>query len=347
LAQTTYPFAVTVEKEAGGHRVVARNDGPAPVSVMVTFPLTVNVAADRPVPVFAVVPPNGGTLYLARLSPVLSGASSSFKTTSNWILGDMNARPDGTPYRLPFPDGLSFRIGQAPGGPITTHTTPDSRFAVDIGMPEGTPIVAARAGVVMQTKADQVAGAPDPRLADRANDVEILHEDGTIAVYAHLAPGGVRVYPGQRVVAGSIIGLSGSTGYSSGPHLHFAVQRVTRDGATLGRESLPFQFYVGTPPASFAPIFGQVARADYSAPGEVPGVQAQGPAGSQMASALPRVYLEIPAPMMAAILTVQAWQWLAGLAGVVIAIMLVSNLRYAQQRKRLDRLRREEPRIWR
>jgi len=187
---------------------VARNDGPAPVSVRVSFPMTVNARADRPTPIYSVVPPNGGVLHLAHVKLVLKGASSTFKTQSTWALGDFNGRPDGTPYRLPYPDGYTFRIGQAPGGPITTHTEPDARFAVDITMPEGTPVVAARDGLVIKTQADQLWGGIDPRLKGAANSVEILHADGTIALYAHLAPGGVRVYPGQRVAAGSVIGLS-------------------------------------------------------------------------------------------------------------------------------------------
>lgn len=70
----------------------------------------------------------------------MAGAAYSFRTRHTWVLGDFNAAqaPDAS-YRLPYRDGLAFRIGQAPGGPISTHTTPDSRYAVDIGMPLGAP----------------------------------------------------------------------------------------------------------------------------------------------------------------------------------------------------------------
>jgi murein DD-endopeptidase MepM/ murein hydrolase activator NlpD len=54
--------------------------------------------------------------------------------------------------------------------------------------------------------------------------VRILHDDGSMAVYAHLREGGVWVRQGQRVHAGQTIGLSGNTGYTSGPHLHFAIE---------------------------------------------------------------------------------------------------------------------------
>jgi len=55
--------------------------------------------------------------------------------------------------------------------------------------------------------------------------VRILHEDGTMAIYAHLQLDSIRVHAGSVVLAGERIALSGNTGYSSGPHLHFAVQR--------------------------------------------------------------------------------------------------------------------------
>jgi murein DD-endopeptidase MepM/ murein hydrolase activator NlpD len=52
----------------------------------------------------------------------------------------------------------------------------------------------------------------------------VLHEDGTMAVYAHLQPESVIVRPGQRVNTGQRLGASGNTGFSTGPHLHFALQ---------------------------------------------------------------------------------------------------------------------------
>ena len=67
--------------------------------------------------------------------------------------------------------------------------------------------------------------------------MRILHDDGTMAMYAHLKPEGVLVRIGQRVHAGQPIGLSGNTGFTTGPHLHFAVQ-VNR-GMRL--ESVPFR----------------------------------------------------------------------------------------------------------
>jgi murein DD-endopeptidase MepM/ murein hydrolase activator NlpD len=75
--------------------------------------------------------------------------------------------------------------------------------------------------------------------AGRANYVRILHNDGTMALYAHLKTDGVLVRAGQPVRKGDTIGLSGNTGFSAGPHLHFVVQ-VNR-GMSL--ESIPFRMF--------------------------------------------------------------------------------------------------------
>jgi murein DD-endopeptidase MepM/ murein hydrolase activator NlpD len=75
--------------------------------------------------------------------------------------------------------------------------------------------------------------------AGRANIIRILHNDGTMALYAHLKPEGVLVRVGQRVRKADVIGLSGNTGFSAGPHLHFVVQ--ANRGMSL--ESMPFRMF--------------------------------------------------------------------------------------------------------
>jgi murein DD-endopeptidase MepM/ murein hydrolase activator NlpD len=53
--------------------------------------------------------------------------------------------------------------------------------------------------------------------------ISVLQVDGTYAEYLHLRHGGTVVKPGDRVVAGQLIGYSGNTGWSSTPHIHFHV----------------------------------------------------------------------------------------------------------------------------
>lgn len=347
FAEQTYPFSVENEKEGDGHRIVARNNGPSPVSVVVSLTNSAYISSDRPFPIVAVVPPNGGILYLAHIRAAMSGVGYTFSTKQTWILGDYNAghSPDAL-YRLPYPDGATFRIGQSPGGPITTHNTPESRFAVDIPMPEGTPVLAARDGVVIHAEANQVYGAQIPDMMSKANEVKIQHVDGSIAVYAHLAHGGVYAYPGQRVRAGDQIGLAGSTGYSSGPHLHFAVEVVRKTADGFSMESLPFRFYVGRPPMAFSPQFGMLALAEYSMPGTIPGMgqatqtaraqpSAQQPPtqGSGISVTVDPVALEFISRVKRHADDVGGYAWFAIVGGVVL-ILFQRNNKFQERRRR-------------
>ena len=84
---------------------------------------------------------------------------------------------------------------------------------VDIGAPSGTQIIAARGGTVVWTQSD-LSGP-------YGNNTLIDHGNGLSTFYAHQS--GFAVSSGERVSKGEVIGYVGSTGYSSGPHLHFEV----------------------------------------------------------------------------------------------------------------------------
>ncbi|WP_132999073.1 M23 family metallopeptidase [Luteimonas arsenica] len=154
------------------------------------------------------------------------------------VPGHPGARPRDVEYAWPLATrGLS--IAQGWGG-AASHRNDENRHAVDFAVEEGTPVLAARDGVVMQAEARFAGGGLGPTDAiDRANFVRILHDDGTMALYAHLAPGGVHIRPGDRVRRGQHIATSGNTGYSGGPHLHFAVQ--ANRGLRLA--SIPFKMF--------------------------------------------------------------------------------------------------------
>src|SRR5688572_21033357 len=260
-----YPLTVKGTREGHGAVVRAHNEGPIPVSVVVTFYEFKNLQSTERVPVVAVVPAHT-TLDLTRLSPLDVKEGWGYRLRYRYRYGSYNAGHDPAAlYRVPWMEGRSFDIGQAPGGKMVTHLTAASREAVDIPMPEGTPILAARAGIVFQTVADNDAGGTDEAYRNKANVVRILHNDGTVGNYVHLMHEGVAVKSGERVEPGKLIGYAGNTGLSSGPHLHFAVTRVVREGDELAEVSEPFRFYIGTPPRPFRPLSGLAVRADYSA----------------------------------------------------------------------------------
>lgn len=121
------------------------------------------------------------------------------------------------PYVLPFSEG-SFRVAQAYGG--TFSHTGTFFFSYDFVMPIGTPIVAARAGVVHAVEESFV---DYDNMIGHENYIVIAHADGTFARYLHLTQDGAIPEVGDTVEAGETIALSGNTGFSTLPHLHFDV----------------------------------------------------------------------------------------------------------------------------
>lgn len=176
-----------------------------------------------------------------------------------------------TLYRLPWADGLSFMFTQVPGGRITSHFTKATLHAVDISMPEGVPIVAAREGTVEAIEAHYGASAEEEALTYEGNFVRVRHADGTAASYAHLGYRSVAVAVGETVATGQLLGYSGATGDVEEPHLHFVVTRVETNSSGWREDvSVPVKFYIGVPAVVFAPRAALRATANYSGTAEAP-----------------------------------------------------------------------------
>ncbi|WP_449447471.1 M23 family metallopeptidase [Thermomonas brevis] len=166
--------------------------------------------------------PAGGSALVARLHAP-DGREGWLRLRLRGVPGSTNARPRDVLY-LPPLAATKARIDQGFEGEFS-HQDAENRYALDFATPVGTPVLAARAGVVMQVQDGfRGHGLDYARDGGRANFIRILHDDGSMALYAHLAEGGVLVRVGEHVDAGQRIGLSGNTGYSTAPHLHFAVQ---------------------------------------------------------------------------------------------------------------------------
>jgi murein DD-endopeptidase MepM/ murein hydrolase activator NlpD len=206
-----------------------------PIEVMLDAGDAPGVAGAPALPARALVPANGSAL-VSVLSAVGPGSNRSVELRLQTVPGDPNARPRDVQYLMPLRQPRQ-RIDQGYGGSFS-HNDPQNYYAVDFAAPIGTPVLAARAGTVMEIESDfDKAGLNLEKFGGRANFVRILHDDGTMGLYAHLQENGVLVRVGQRVRAGQQIGSSGNTGFTTGPHLHFVVQ-VNR-GMRL--ESIPFQ----------------------------------------------------------------------------------------------------------
>lgn len=265
-----YPIKLENRQVGDEIQVIVHNNGHSPVSLRANLTEAVNVASDKSWPIYQVVQANSSTV-IARIMPADAEQDIEFKTSMDSIPGLAGAIHDPAAlYRLPYQDGSTYSIVQAPSGPRTTHTAPVNRFAIDFDMPEGTPIVAMRDGMVIQTQSRFSQGGKTPYYSDKANYVRILHADGTTAMYAHLMHEGVTVSPGQQVKAGALIGYSGSTGFSGGPHLHFAVTHIVKAEDGFHDVSVPVSFYVGNPARAFEPERGMLVKADYSAPDAAP-----------------------------------------------------------------------------
>jgi murein DD-endopeptidase MepM/ murein hydrolase activator NlpD len=155
-----------------------------------------------------------------------------------WTVGDKDAvHDDDHLYALPYASGKSYRVLQGYGSRFS-HTGLEA-YAVDFDMPEGTPVHAARGGVVARVEESHSVGCWEDGCGRHANFIVVLHSDGTTGEYYHLQQDGALVDVGDRVVRGQKIGLSGNTGHTTMPHLHFAVYRATEWGNT---QSIPVRF---------------------------------------------------------------------------------------------------------
>ncbi|MBV2205443.1 MAG: peptidoglycan DD-metalloendopeptidase family protein [Pseudomonas sp.] len=218
-------------KHAAGETLLVRNDLFAPVDIELKLENVENAVGAPAKPIRWVLPPRS-QIRLATLAPRDSSKPLRYTPKLRHALGDPRLLPK--PYKYPLPwRGGPFRQTQGANGQYS-HFTPKGRHAVDIAMPEGTPIIAARGGVVVKVENEQTGRGTNPA----GNFVRMMHDDATMGVYLHLMKGSVAVQEGQRVETGTRLARSGNTGNSTGPHLHFVVQR----NVGLAVESIPFAF---------------------------------------------------------------------------------------------------------
>lgn len=143
--------------------------------------------------------------------------------------------PDSTyVYALPYAKGKAYRVVQGSHSFFSHY----GDFAIDFKMKQGTPIHAARSGVVSFARSHFRDGGITKRFVGKGNGITIRHSDGTYAHYWHLRHNGAVVRTGDTVTRGQLIGHSGSTGFSAFPHLHFEVTKNPR----IGRNEFPVVF---------------------------------------------------------------------------------------------------------
>jgi murein DD-endopeptidase MepM/ murein hydrolase activator NlpD len=180
--------------------------------------------------------PRGGVLHTVRLGQTIADIAKTYGVDEEAIrrANGVGAPPTGTKLLIPeprvVPQVRAAELGQGKGGrfiwpclgPISSpfgprihpvYGGPDFHTGIDIAIPVGTPVYAAAPGRVIETGTRGGYGLL----------VVIDHGDGYSTYYAHLSR--FLVSEGQFVEAGQAVALSGNTGLSTGPHLHFEIRR--------------------------------------------------------------------------------------------------------------------------
>ncbi len=229
------PLKIYQEKTDNGYIFYADNIDMAPYAIRLSFSSLENLKPDKNLNSYiALVPAKSSKIEILRLIKLKKG-NTTFKFNYIFTIGNPNLKPDEDfAYWFPYSHGHKERVGQGNNGP-GTHIGIN---AIDFNLDIGSPVHAARSGVVIEVKEDSNTGGNDPNFEKYGNYIRVYHEDGTIADYVHLQQNGSLVTKGERVKTGEKIGLSGNTGYSSGPHLHFMVT-FSRNFQSI---SLPVKF---------------------------------------------------------------------------------------------------------
>ncbi len=158
-------------------------------------------------------------------------------------------------YALPYEAGKAHLLVQG----YYSKYTHRNRAALDFKMKKGTKVCAARDGIVLRMKEDGDKGGSYVKYRAYGNYIILMHSDSSRTGYWHLQHNAVFVNPGDTVKQGQVIGLSGRTGYSFFPHLHFIVWKPDAKGKwnQIGSRFQtqkgilylrPFRFYRNTKP---------------------------------------------------------------------------------------------------
>lgn len=200
--------------------VVADNNEEMPMSAQLNFKLT-NLNCTLPNDEIVVIPAQTKKFLIAKLTPIQPNVTNSFSYTNSYNFGNalQETFDEDYIYSLPFEEGKTQSIFQGYNGKFSHQ----NEFSLDFDLKMGSPILAAREGIVVEVVNNNNKNCPDISCAKYNNKIIIMHSDGTFADYSHFKFKGTIVKKGDVVEKGQLIGYSGNTGFSSGPHLHFAV----------------------------------------------------------------------------------------------------------------------------
>lgn len=229
------------ENIENGYEFYADNNESVPVSIEVKFKLK-NLKSSNGNNKIFLLPANTKNIKLTTLTRIKDG---KYKVTGStrYQYGDHYLKDYNIeyPYYLPFKKGEVYMMWQGYNGKLS-HANEN---ALDFTMPNGTPILAARGGLVYEVVDKFSKHCPSSDCEQYNNKIIIYHDDGTFAEYTHIRRKGARVNEGDVVEKNQLIAESGNVGRSTGPHLHFVVFIQTLEG----RKTLEtkFKIHEGSP----------------------------------------------------------------------------------------------------
>jgi murein DD-endopeptidase MepM/ murein hydrolase activator NlpD len=238
---------VSYQESRAGVDFAVANPLPVPISVHLAFSDLQNVEPSPAEETDAVVAASARQ-ELAALRIRDATRPHLYRFRWSFSLGDPKASHDpATRYLIPFGGSTPRELAQGANGEFSHR----GEYAFDFLMPIGTPVLAARPGIVAWVVDRFERGGARKSLASEANEVVVAHADGSLARYVHLSRGAA-VAVGDEVAAGARLGHSGNTGYTTQPHLHFEVYTAAAGGK---RSTVPIRF-ASEDPRGFEPVVG-------------------------------------------------------------------------------------------
>lgn len=210
---------IYAHKEEENVYVYAENYAPIAYSVIISYDLeNLNTSSGLYDQTY-LIPANTTDYLLEQFDVVNPSFKYSYSYKYDYKIGNILAKHDDT-YEYHLPILLdSVQISQ---GYLNPHSHKE-KYAIDFKVPIGTPVYAARGGVIANVINEHEKHCFRKKCAKFNNKVVVYHNDGSFANYSHLKKKGTVVRKGQKVKVGDLLGYSGNTGYSSGPHLHFEI----------------------------------------------------------------------------------------------------------------------------